>query len=408
VPAGILLGFGSFVALSEQNLLPDQGGGWFVVMLGLGFLAVYAIGLRPAAVWPFYPAAALLVFGSLLLGLVAAWPLASLAWVGAYWPLVLVLVGLWLLLRDRLPAAWRQPVATLGTIILILYGILALSATLALVGLPAAALGRVRVAMPGFSVPVGTTINLAAPIEAGETFRVTNSSGQTTIRPVAGNEVRVVATTHVWPPDRQFEARLTPVAGGVTLEGISTQPFEFGTAYADYVIELPAGAQIEANSASGDIVISGFTGPVRASSASGQITLTDLSGAVTVRSVSGDLRLTNLSGETRLGTTSGDVQASNLLRLREATSVSGDLRLSGLMRDSARVQTVSGDVGLTFASGSAARLEVNSLSGDIRTNGARLSDTRSERRSLTTTLGAGGELVTINTTSGDVTVRTSD
>jgi hypothetical protein len=33
--------------------------------------------------------------------------------------------------------------------------------------------------------------------------------------------------------------------------------------------------------ASGDIVISGLTGPVRTSSASGQITLTDLSGAVT-------------------------------------------------------------------------------------------------------------------------------
>ena len=56
VPAGILLGFGSFVWVTETGMLfgPAAGGAFFV-FLGLGFLAVYAIAARPAAVWPSCP-----------------------------------------------------------------------------------------------------------------------------------------------------------------------------------------------------------------------------------------------------------------------------------------------------------------------------------------------------------------
>ena len=83
MPAGILAGFGGYVALEEAGALPSHGGGWFFILLGLGFLAVYVIGFRPAAIWPFFPAAALIGFGALIEGMVSAWPLASLAWVAA-------------------------------------------------------------------------------------------------------------------------------------------------------------------------------------------------------------------------------------------------------------------------------------------------------------------------------------
>src|SRR5438045_2873149 len=49
----------------------------------------------------------------------------------AYWPMALVLLGLWLLFRDHLPPSLRRPIATVGSISLLAYGILAAAATAA-------------------------------------------------------------------------------------------------------------------------------------------------------------------------------------------------------------------------------------------------------------------------------------
>src|SRR5438105_11339147 len=61
VPAGILIAIGTYVSLHDmQGPRFAQGGGWFFVLLSLGFGLVYVIGLRPSAVWPLFPATVLL------------------------------------------------------------------------------------------------------------------------------------------------------------------------------------------------------------------------------------------------------------------------------------------------------------------------------------------------------------
>jgi hypothetical protein len=50
VPAGILLGIGSYVALQEiVGAQPLQNSSWFFILLGLGFAGTYIIGMRPGA-----------------------------------------------------------------------------------------------------------------------------------------------------------------------------------------------------------------------------------------------------------------------------------------------------------------------------------------------------------------------
>src|SRR5439155_528479 len=71
----------------------------------------------------------LVVFGAASFG-----ALASLSWIVAYWPAVLVLLGVWLLFRDHLPIAARRPIATLGGLALLAYGILAAAASMATAG----------------------------------------------------------------------------------------------------------------------------------------------------------------------------------------------------------------------------------------------------------------------------------
>jgi hypothetical protein len=403
-----LLGFACIVALCEAGQFPGDDGGWFFILLGLGFLAVYVIGLRPAAVWPLFPAAALTVFGAMLLGLVNVWPLAQFAWLASYWPLILIGVGLWLLVRDRLPLGVRRPLAVLGVVALILYGVVVVGGTVAAAAGPGASdLGRIRLGMPLFGTPALTeTVDLAVPIGADQTFRVNNPNGRTAIRAGGGAEVRVVATKRFWSPEQAPDVRLTPGAGGVTLEATTSGGFPFGNAArVDYVVEVPAGVTVEAHSASGDTEITGLTGAVQAESASGELVLADLGGPVSARSASGDIRLTNLSGEARANAVSGEIQATNLARPREVTTVSGDITVAGVFADTTGIQSTSGDVDVRVAPASSARIDVTTTSGDIETPGLTLADQRQERRSLTGTLGAGAGTLTIRTVSGDVALN---
>jgi hypothetical protein len=129
VPAGILLGFGSFIWFTDAGVLAGPAaGGTFFIFLGLGFLAAYAIAARPGAAWPVFPALVLIAFGVFVQATTYGASFGQFRWLAQYWPLALVAVGAWLLLRDRIPASARTPVAVTGASALVLIGLLVAAA----------------------------------------------------------------------------------------------------------------------------------------------------------------------------------------------------------------------------------------------------------------------------------------
>jgi len=189
VPAGILLGFGTFVGLSEYGVLNGQdAGGAFFVLLGLGFLAVYVIGGRPTIMWPILPSVALIGFGLFVQTVMFGWPLQGYAWLADYWPLAVVAVGVWLLARDYLPPAARMPVAIVGASILVLIGLLVAAAGVASVVNPVMRTADPVVpwsAMRPLSVfgspPLQDTLRLSAPLGTAQSITVANTSGRTLV-----------------------------------------------------------------------------------------------------------------------------------------------------------------------------------------------------------------------------------
>src|SRR5437762_5278277 len=146
VPAGILLAFGSYVWCTETGILNGpQAGGMFFVSLGLGFIATYVIAARPAVVWPVFPGVLLIGFGTFIQATMLGVPFGQYWWLAQYWPLALVGVGACLLLRDKLPAAARTPVAIVGASILLLIGLLVAAAGMSLVATP---YSRAPISMP--------------------------------------------------------------------------------------------------------------------------------------------------------------------------------------------------------------------------------------------------------------------
>lgn len=410
VPAGILLGFGAFVWLSDAGMLSRAGSGSiFFVCLGLGFLAVYAIAARPQAVWPVIPAIVLIGFGALIQATTFGVPYAQFWSLAQFWPLSLVAIGAWLLLRDRVPVAARTPVAMLGAGVLILVGLLVAAAGIASVGTPYARWPMqmpMPMPWPMFQVPFGNppiqdSITVSAPANSLHSIRLVNTSGSTVVRSTSASEVTVQATRHYWTADQAPDVRLTPSNGVLIVE---STPVTFGGAatYVDYLIDAPAALGADLRSASGSIAVSGFNGPVRIESASGGIDARDLQGSVVIGTASGGVRMASIDGEVQVSSASGGIVGSAVDRVRDVHSMSGGIDLGGAFATDGQIGSTSGSVVLRFTPRASAHIDANSLSGGVTASGLGLNGEVAGPHSLSGNLAAGGPTVAVRTTSGSI------
>ena len=169
-----------------------------------------------------------------------------------------------------------------------------------------------------------------------------------------------------------YQLRTTGV--GVTLEASddsrSSRTSRTASRRSDGTLELdlPRSVRLVISTASADVDVSGIDGDVEIRTTSGDIGLSDIGGRLTLETLSGDVRLSGRSGSARV------------------TTMSGDITLRGV-RDDVNVHTTSGDVVLGMER--AARVDVESISGDVTFDGNTTDDAR----------------LHLTTHSGDVTLR---
>jgi DUF4097 and DUF4098 domain-containing protein YvlB len=110
-------------------------------------------------------------------------------------------------------------------------------------------------------------------------------------------------------------------------------------------IALPAGAEVEAGTVSGDGMVSGISGHTRLNTVSGSVLADETSGNLAVNTVSGEVIARNHRGVLTARSVSGEVTASGDFSNIRAHTVSGDLSfdLHGFTQDFG-ANSVSGDV----------------------------------------------------------------
>jgi len=127
-----------------------------------------------------------------------------------------------------------------------------------------------------------------------------------------------------------------------------------------------------------------------------------------VHTASGDVALDGaepLAETVRLETASGDVRVGGGARSLLIETASGDMRVTGGELDSFQAQTASGDVELRTP---VRRVQIDTASGDLRLDrllGDLSAHTASGNVRATWREIAGGSRATVNTASGDVTLR---
>jgi hypothetical protein len=151
------------------------------------------------------------------------------------------------------------------------------------------------------------------------------------------------------------------------------------------------------NSASGDLMIEHVAGGLHRNAASGDLRFGRVDGHLTITGASGDMRGHSVGGNLTAKTASGDVAIEAVAGDAQVSTASGDVTVGILAAGTTRIHTASGDVRLGVAEGTPVWLDLNTVSGDTRTD----LPVTSEAPAGT----AAALNLYIRTASGDITVR---
>ena len=277
----------------------------------------------------------------------------------------------------------------------------------------------------------GTPINESRKASADARIDVSNIKGEVTISGWDKAEVSISGSLG-------DGAKSLSVEGGADHLVIKVQPpdkqswFSWGaeSRMGDTVLDLkvPRNAEMKIEVVSADVALSGVAGrSLNVTSVSGKLRLDteakevevdsvsgniDLSGKAErghLETVSGNVRARGLAGQIKFETVSGDVDAENGdYREINAGTVSGNINLRGKPTKDARVEveTMSGDVHLYLPSDVSAHLRATTFSGSIRSDFGKVKDEdHGPGSSLDATAGEGDSRVNLQTFSGDIEVR---
>lgn len=151
------------------------------------------------------------------------------------------------------------------------------------------------------------------------------------------------------------------------------------------------------NLASGDLMIEQVAGHLQCGTASGDVRFARVDSSLTATAASGDIRGHSVGGDLSAKTASGDVNIEAVAGSVGVSTASGDVSIGNVAAGSVRMHTASGDVVLGVAEGTPVWLDLNTLSGDTRTDLPVSSEPPA---------GAAATLnLYIRTVSGDITVR---
>ena len=175
---------------------------------------------------------------------------------------------------------------------------------------------------------------------------------------------------------------------------------------ATVTVSVPRKCQAQVGVVSATAVMSGISARASVKSVSGGITLDGVTGDVDANTVSGPVEAQGINGKLNFNTVSGDLTlADGWLERLDVNGVSGDVTadldldpLGGM-----QVTTVSGEVMVRLPAEADARVNLHSVSGDVRSEFAELRRSSAPAsRSVSGSLGAGSGHVAVTTMSGRV------
>ena len=254
-------------------------------------------------------------------------------------------------------------------------------------------------------MPTQTSSTIDHVIGAHGTVTIRVPSGGVTVQGVDGETVRLSSPSG---RDLHDDYRVETGDGYIELSARDDRSgafalFSLRRLYPVHA-EVPRGADVRLETASGGVHVDGLRGEQSYRAASGAIKLTDVSGDITVDHVSGGVKIRGTGPVSLVArTVSGDVNASApTFEKLHGRTMSGSVRIAGRLVDDGpfSIESVSGDVSLELDG--PAHIEGTSVAGRYHTDLPHRSGGSPGRR--TVEIGDAGPLVSFRTVSGDLRV----
>ena len=189
----------------------------------------------------------------------------------------------------------------------------------------------------------------------------------------------------------------------------------FGARDVQYTVLVPATAQVQVETTSGDIDVSGVEGrtgedsSVVLRSVSGDITASGMAHGLTASTTNGDLQVNSVSGALALESTNGDVSISNA----DAAQLTANITNSSFVFDGSlapgsqnQIEAVNGDIELRLPSDGGFRVRATTVRGDINLdNDFEAQRSQDSRTTLDATVGDGATTLNIQTVNGDIEIQ---
>ncbi|HEX9166921.1 MAG TPA: DUF4097 family beta strand repeat-containing protein [Gemmatimonadales bacterium] len=261
-----------------------------------------------------------------------------------------------------------------------------------------------------------TDTTVAVP--AGTRLSLQSMQGDVVVRTWDRNQVRIQATHS---SRTRIEARVSESVLRLEADGKSGMGQWGGVV--DYELTVPAAMAVElqgmggdvrvegtrgdisVNTIEGDVTVQGGGGTLTLATVNGAIRVTGARGRVEARAVSDDVELVDVQGDVTAETVSGDLTLLRVdARRLEAQTVSGDVRFDGAIRPdgSYSLLTHSGDVTVAVPEGASATVRTAVSSGDVSASFGLPEPERASRSRKTYRLGTGSATVELETFSGDI------
>ena len=157
-----------------------------------------------------------------------------------------------------------------------------------------------------------------------------------------------------------------------------------------YEIKTPPGVKVHGQLGSGDVHLDGLA-DTDLQLTSGDLTVTGATGPVQIRATSGDIHVNDAKSSVKVQSTSGDIEALNAGGPVDVRVTSGDVQVSLAVPGSVTAHTTSGDVTVDVPQDGKYKLVTSHGSGDLNTQGLE-SDATSKN------------VIDVRAASGDVTV----
>jgi DUF4097 and DUF4098 domain-containing protein YvlB len=220
-----------------------------------------------------------------------------------------------------------------------------------------------------------------------------------------GNQIRVkIEPENRWGNGHDYDVQITVPAHSDARVDTASADVHLGGEYGDVRVNTASGEvhlevadSVRIETASGEIHVEHARDDGKFNSASGEIHVERCDGdKLEVSTASGEIHVGYAAGDLRANGASSDIHAEEVHGDFVAAVASGDVNVEYLHAGQAKVETVSGDVDLGVAEGTAIWLDIHTMTGDVDVEQEMGSEPQDGQPTLE---------LRVNTLSGDVNVH---